>query len=212
MKTVAGLTIVQGLVASIAGMIAHNRFNFVSRKLASWMGITIFAASLIGGAAANYVDNRILLFIFGGLAITASILMFIPKKKDLEAPDIKTFKFNRWRAVTTSSSVGLMGGLVGQGGSFILIPLMTSYVHIPTRIAVGSNLAIVLLSTSAAFAGKALTGQIEWLMAVPIILTVIPAASLGGSISHKVPILTLRRILAVLIALAAARILFSLFF
>ncbi len=210
MRTVAGLTIVQGLVACIAGVIAHNRFNFVSGRLASWMGITIFAASLIGGAAANYVDNRILLFIFGGLAITAAILMFIPKEQDHEAPDIKTLEFDRWRAVTTSGSVGLLGGLVGQGGSFILIPLMTSYVHIPTRIAVGSNLAIVLLSTAAAFTGKALTGQIEWLMAVPIILTVIPAASLGGGISHKVPILTLRRILAVLIGLAAARVWYSL--
>ncbi|MBW2465893.1 MAG: TSUP family transporter, partial [Deltaproteobacteria bacterium] len=46
MRTVAGLTIVQGLVACIAGTIAHNRFNFVSGKLASWMGISIFAASL----------------------------------------------------------------------------------------------------------------------------------------------------------------------
>lgn len=212
MRTVAGLTIVQGLVACIAGVITHKRFNFVSGRLASWMGITIFAASLVGGAAANYVDNRILLFIFGGLAITASILMLIPKKQDHEAPDINTLEFDRWRAVTTSGSVGLLGGLVGQGGSFILIPLMTSYVHIPTRIAVGSNLAIVLLSTAAAFAGKALTGQIEWLMAVPIILTVIPAASLGGSISHKVPVLALRRILAVLIGLAAARVWISLLF
>ncbi len=212
MRTVAGLTIVQGLVACIAGAIAHNRFNFVSVRLVSWMGITIFAASLIGGAAANYVDNRILLFIFGGLAITAAILMFLPKDQDLEAPDIKTLEFERWRAVTTSGSVGLLGGLVGQGGSFILIPLLTSYVKIPTRIAVGSNLAIVLLSTAAAFIGKALTGQIEWLMAVPIIVTVIPAASLGGSISHRVPVLTLRRILAVLIGLAAARIWISLLF
>jgi uncharacterized membrane protein YfcA len=212
MRTVAGLTIVQGLVACIAGVIAHNRFNFVSGKLASWMGITIFAASLIGGAAANYVDNRILLFIFGGLAITASILMLVPKKQDHETPDTKTLEFDRWRAVTTSGSVGLLGGLVGQGGSFILIPLMTAYVHIPTRIAVGSNLAIVLLSSAAAFTGKALTGQIEWLLAVPIILTVIPAASLGGHISHKVPVLTIRRILAALIGLAAARIWYSLLF
>lgn len=212
MRIVAGLTIVQGLVACIAGVIAHNRFNFVSGRLASWMGITIFIASLIGGAAANYIDNRILLFIFGGLALTASILIFIPKNEDYEAPDINTLEFDRWRAVTTSGGVGLLGGLVGQGGSFILIPLMTSYVRIPTRIAVGSNLAIVLLSTAAAFIGKALTGQIEWLMTLPIILTVIPAASLGGRISHRVPVLVLRRILAVLIALAAIRIWISLLF
>ena len=113
MRTVAGLTIVQGLVACIAGTIAHNRFNFVSGKLASWMGISIFAASLFGGAAANYVDNRILLFIFGCLAITAATLMFLQKKQDQETPDIKTLEFDRWRAITTSGSVGLLGGMVG---------------------------------------------------------------------------------------------------
>ena len=49
--------------------------------------------------------------------------------QDHEAPDIKELEFSRWRAVTTSGSVGLLGGLVGQGGSFILIPLMTAYVR-----------------------------------------------------------------------------------
>jgi hypothetical protein len=38
-----------------------------------------------------------------------------------------------------------------------------SFVQIPTRIAIGSNLAIVLLSSTAGFIGKAATGQIEWL-------------------------------------------------
>ncbi len=62
---------------------------------------------------------------------------------------------------------------------------MTSLLQVPTRIAIGSNLAIVFLSSLAAFLGKALTGQIVWPLALPIILTVIPAAHLGGLISTE---------------------------
>ncbi len=209
MHTVAGLTIVQGLVACITGALVHNKFNFVSGRLAGWMGATIFVTALAGGAGAHYVSNRLLLLIFGGLAFVAAALMFIRLQGDGEAPDINTLEFSRLRAVITAGGVGLLGGLVGQGGSFILIPLMTSYMHIPTRIAVGSNLAIVLLSTSAAFLGKAATNQIDWLLTIPIILTVIPATALGSHVSRHMPVIVLRRILAACIAIAALRVTIS---
>jgi uncharacterized membrane protein YfcA len=89
---------------------------------------------------------------------------------------------------------------------------MTAFVQIPTRIAIGSNLAIVLLSSTAGFIGKATAGQVEWLMAVPIALTVLPAAHVGSMVSRKLPVLGLRRVLAVLIAMAAVRICISLLF
>lgn len=206
MRTVAGLTVVQGLVACIAGAVAHNRFHFVSGRLTSWMGVSIFITALLGGAAASLVSNRVLLSIFGCLAFAAALLMLFPREQDLETPDVHQLDFSRWRAITTAAGVGLLGGMVGQGGSFILIPLMTSFVRIPTRIALGSNLAIVTLSTAAAFLGKAFTGQIDWLLALPIILTVVPATFLGSQISRKVPVLILRRLLAVLIGIAAIRI------
>ena len=84
--------------------------------------------------------------------------------------------------------------------------LSVQAVRIPTRIAIGSNLAIVLLSSMAGVIGKAVTGQIEWLMAVPIVLTVVPAARIGSLVSRRVPVLGLRRVLAVLIAIAAIMI------
>jgi len=125
---------------------------------------------------------------------------------------VRDLGFSRSRAVASAAGVGLLGGLVGQGGSFILIPLMTSFIRVPTRIAIGSNLAIVLLSTLAAFIGKAVTGQIEWLLSVPLVLTVVPAAHLGSRVSRRVPVVRLRRALAVLIAAAAVRIWISLLF
>jgi len=212
MHTVAGLTIVQGLVACISGVIVHKRFNSVSIRLAGWMGATIFITALLGGAGSGYASNHLLLLIFGTLALLASILMLKPSVNEKKTPDVAELSFSLWRAVSTAGSVGVLGGMVGQGGSFILIPLMTSFVHIPTRIAIGSNLAIVLLSSAAGFLGKAVTGQIEWLLTLPIVLTVVPAAQLGGILSHRVPVVELRKILGILIAIAAVRILISAFF
>ncbi len=212
MHIVAGLTIVQGLLGCLAGAYTHRKYNFVSDKLSFWMGASIFIAAIAGGAGSRLVSSQALLFIFACLAFVAAFLMLIPEKVKSEKPDVTVLKFSRFRAMTTASGVGLLGGLVGQGGSFILIPLMTSYVHIPTRIAIGSNLAIVLLSSLAGFIGKAATGQIQWLMTIPIALTVIPAASFGGYISQKMPIQGLRRILAILIALAALKMWHSLLF
>jgi uncharacterized membrane protein YfcA len=210
MRTVAGLTIIQGLVACIFGVAAHKKFNFVSVRLTGWMGVPIFVAALGGGAGAGYVSERLLLLIFGFLAFAAALLICGARRAEEERPKITALTFSRWRAVIAAGGVGLLGGLVGQGGSFILIPLMTSFVRIPTRIALGSNLAIVLLATAAAFAGKALTGQIDWRLAGPVVITVIPAAYLGGLVSQKVPVLLLRRGLAIVIALAAIRIWVSL--
>ncbi len=210
MRTVAGLTIVQGFVACISGALIHYRFHFVSFRLSLVMGLTIFFTALAGGAGAKYLSNDILLFVFAGLALSACILMLLPKKEGEEDPKIDLLSFNTKRAIFSAAAVGIFGGLVGQGGSFILIPLMIYFVRIPTRIAIGSNLAIVLLSTAAGFIGKAVTGQIHWQLSVPIILSVIPAARLGGLASRKIPAKTLRYMLALLIAAAAFKIWWSL--
>ncbi|CAK8718028.1 putative membrane transporter protein [Candidatus Electrothrix laxa] len=209
MRDITGLTIVQGLAACLSGALTHKKFHFVSNHLTAWMGVIIFFTALAGGAAAGYATNTLLLAVFALMALLAALLILIPPRQDSESPDITKFTFSRIKAVLIAGAVGLTGGLVGQGGSFLLIPLMTSFLQVPTRIAIGSNLAIVLLSSFAAFIGKALTGQIVWPLALPIILTVIPAAHLGGLVSHKVPIASLRLILACCIALAAIRIGFS---
>ena len=206
MKVVAGLTIIQGLVACLFGAFYHKKFNFVSVKLIGHMGIPIFLMSFLGGYLSHFVSNTLLLVLFATLALSASFLIMMPVKGDSENPDISKLQFKTHRAVLTSAGVGLLGGMVGQGGSFILIPLMTSYVQIPTRVAIGSNLAIVTMATAAAFLGKALSGQIEWLFTIPILVATIPSTFIGSQVSKRLSFVYLKWILAVFIAIAAVRI------
>lgn len=208
-KVVAGLTIVQGLFSCLSGMIIHRRFHFVSDSLAALMGLSIFVAALIGSTASHFFSNRALLAVLAWLALAAAALVLKPVSDEGDNADASAVNYSRFRAVSVSAFVGLLGGLVGQGGSFILIPLMIAYVKIPTRIAIGSNLAIVFMSSLAGVIGKAATGQIEWHLAVPLALAAMPAAQLGGMASRRVPAAYLRKSLAAVIAIAALRMGYS---
>ena len=99
MHTVAGLTIVQGLVACISGVIVHRRFNSVSVRLAGWMGATIFITALLGGVGSGYVSNHLLLLVFGALALLAAILMLKPGAQEKKTPDVAGLSFSLWSAV-----------------------------------------------------------------------------------------------------------------
>jgi len=81
MQVVAGLTIIQGLVAGVTGAATHHRFHVVSIPLSKVMGTSIFIAALTGGASARWVPNDILLLIFSIMALAASIIMLMQHKE-----------------------------------------------------------------------------------------------------------------------------------
>src|SRR3989338_7543914 len=124
MQVVAGLTIIQGLLAAVLGAVTHHRFLAVSVSLSVVMGPAIFIAALLGGAGAKWVSNEVLLFLFSIMALLASVMMLVRRGQEEEYPDIERLAFSRGKAIITSLLVGSLGGLVGQGGSFLLVPLM----------------------------------------------------------------------------------------
>ncbi|MGB3399620.1 MAG: sulfite exporter TauE/SafE family protein [Candidatus Deferrimicrobiaceae bacterium] len=204
MRQVAGLTITQGLFACLSGAWRHDRYRCVNRRLVVSMGIAITATALTGSVVSRWVANEVLMVIFAGLAVIAAMMMWLPKSEEHEVEDPNACRFNIPLAITIAAVIGFLGGLVGQGGSFILIPLMLHVLRLPTRVVIGSNLALVFLASLAGFIGKATTGQVPMLPAVLLVLAAVPGAQIGGILSHRTSPRWLRTTLAVVIALAAA--------
>ena len=119
--------------------------------------------------------------------------------------------FNKVLAVIIGIVVGILGGIIGQGGAFLLIPLMLYILRIPTRVALGSSVAIAFFSALAGFIGKWGTEQVPFLMAVVLASGAVVGAQVGGKLTKRVQTTTLRGILAVLIAGTALRMSYSLF-
>jgi hypothetical protein len=199
MKEVTGLTITQGLLACLSGTLGHRRYGCVSRRLVGSMGPAVVVGALAGSLLSSGVGARALMLLFAALAGAAAALMWLPRT-DAEG-DGSTV--NVPLAALLALAVGLLGGMVGQGGSFLLVPLMLHVLRIPTRVVIGSNLAIVLFSSAAGLAGKLATAQVPLLAAGMLALGTVPGAQAGSVLSHRVPARGLRAALGVVVGLSA---------
>jgi uncharacterized protein len=204
MRAVAGLTMTQAFFACLSGAWRHRKYDFICWPLVRCMGLTILVASFAGAVASRAVRNEVLMGIFALLALIAALLMLLPQEEK-PSPEGDTPPFSRPWAVAIALGIGFLGGLVGQGGSFILIPLMLWLLRLPIRIVLGSNLAIVALASFSGFLGKLLTHQIPLALAAALVLGAVPGAQVGGMLSRRTPTPVLRGALAVVILLAAIK-------
>jgi len=210
-KNITGLTMVQGFFASFSAILFYKKENLVNKSLALTLGLSLFLSSLIGSIISKGVSDRYLLFIFGILSFVASILMFMPRsylKDDLTEDKIA---FNKPAAIITGIIIGFLLGMVGQGGAFILIPILLYGLRIPLRVALGSTLAIGLFSATAGLIGKVATGQVPFYMALALLLGAIPSARLGSMVSRKTKSQSLRWILAFIISVTAIKVWYDIF-
>ncbi|MDA8233657.1 MAG: sulfite exporter TauE/SafE family protein [Clostridia bacterium] len=211
MKTIAGITMVQSLAGSLSSLAIHHRSGFVNRSLVFYMGVSSSAGALIGSVWSFSISETTITGIFVALALLASGLLLLPvQTDDKDVEDLRDISFNKGKASIIGFVVGLLGGILGQGGAFLIIPLLIYLLGIPTRIVLGSSVAISFISALAGFLGKWSTNQIPFMLAITVASGAVLGALLGGYISKYVTVKFLRYILAALIAATGLRMGYSL--
>lgn len=205
-KSITGLTMVQGFFSALTAMLYYKKNALVSRPLVLTLGLSVFLSSLIGSLASKLAADGTLLMVFGTLALIASIMMLIPRKyRDDELTEDKVV-FHQSTAVVIGIVLGFSIGFVGQGGAFILIPSLLYILNIPLRVALGSTLAIGLFSSSAGLIGKSVTGQVPLLLSIPLLAGAIPSARLGSVVGKRTNARFLKWLLAIIIFITAIKV------
>lgn len=209
MKQVAGITIAMVFTASLIGTFTHHQHKSVSKRLVLIMGITGFLTCFAGAYLSKFTKADFLLAVFAAMSVIAAIMMWIPRREQGREVPANEVQFNRVGAFLIAVVVGFVGGLVGAPGAYIFIPLMIYVLQIPTRVALGSTMGIVFISSVAGVLGKIFTSQVPYLPTAAVVLGAIPGACMGGHFSHKVPVALLRRVLAFIIGFAALRMIYD---
>jgi len=208
-QEVSSISMFQVLFASLAGVLAfrkQNDSNVIHKGLVVYMGISILIGSLIGGLSSRYLPSSTINLIYGILAVMAVVLMLIPSKGETDRNKDPDIPFNKVVAVASSFLVGVVSGIVGAGGAFILIPIMLTVLKIPTRVTIASSLAIVFISAIGGTIGKIAAGHTPYLPTFFTVIGSILGAPIGSRVSKGMNVKVLRYGLVVLISITAVKI------
>ncbi len=81
--------------------------------------------------------------------------------------------------------VGVISGLLGAGGGFIIIPALLFYASLDIKSAVGSSLFIIAFNSLIGFAGDLAHHHINWELLLPITLLSIAGTFVGNSLATR---------------------------
>lgn len=202
MQSISGLSIIQVFFSSISGMIRYSKNRLVHRRALIFIGSSMAAGTLAGVVFSKIFPDRVLLIAFGILAAAATAMMLLKPPAQAGGEGTES-PINTPIAILCGTSIGILSGMVGAGGGFILIPLMIYVLRIQTRTAIGTSLGIVFIGSISGVVGKTIAGQVDWILAAALVLGAIPLAQIGAAVSKRLPAKALHILLIAVILLTS---------
>lgn len=203
---VSGINAVQVFFATISGVWAYRKGDYLNKELIIYMGSSVLIGGLIGSFSSDLLAENMINLVYAILATIAVALMLLPKPAERSDDDLKNVTFNKPLAVILSLIVGVAAGIVGAAGAFILVPIMIVVLKIPTRMTIATSLAITFISSIGTTIGKISTGQVLFWPAVIMVIASLIGAPLGVRRSKQMNTKALQWILALLIFASAVKI------
>ncbi len=199
----SGLTSSQVFFSTLSGSFKAYKNKDFSRTLVLNMGSGMIIGSILGAILANLINVQFVNMVYIIIALLALILMFIKV-----APSTSHIKFNRLLLITIGGIIGLVSGIVGAGGAFIIIPVLLVIFKLPMKTVVTNSIVIAFISSVGAFIIKLLQGYIPVNRAIPLILGSILFTPLGMKIGQKIPDYIQKMIVSILIVIAIIKLIF----
>jgi uncharacterized protein len=200
-RLATGISMVQSFFATLSAIIVHRGSRTVDVRLGIILGTGGTIGALAGSVAAADIANRVLLMIYFGLVCVSVLLLFLAPKQ--EKPERR--RVSMVLVFVIGLIVGILAGMLGVGGGFLLTPLMISLLHVPTRVAVGTALLMIVPSTFTGSIGKIMTGQFDLQYGLPVIIGSILGAQIGGRVNRRISPRAIRMALLTLLALILVR-------
>jgi uncharacterized membrane protein YfcA len=183
-------------LASALGAALALRQGMVRYRAAALIGTSGMLLAPLGVMLARYVPNRPLLGAFALVLIySAWRILRKPLQTDVAPVAVPchvspsdhrlTWTLPCARALAGTGLVsGLMSGLLGVGGGFVIIPALTRYTDIEPRSVQVTSLAVIALVSFSGVTAAAVQGSIPWNIAAPFALGAVAALLVGRQVAR----------------------------
>ncbi|WP_067853670.1 sulfite exporter TauE/SafE family protein [Nocardia shimofusensis] len=179
-------------VTSAVGAISHARAGRVQWRTGILFGFAGMAGAYAGGLLSRFIPGSILLLAFAAMMIATAIAMLRGRKNttgSAEAPHAMPVG----KIVLDGAVVGLVTGLVGAGGGFLVVPALALLGGLPMPVAVGTSLIVIAMKSIAGLGGYLSAVQIDWRLAAMVTGAAVVGSLIGGRLTAVVDPEALRK-------------------
>lgn len=193
-------------VVSLVGAAGHWRAGRVRVRTALAFGGIAMLGAFAGARLAGLLTGAVQLVLLGLVMLLASVLMLTRAGARADAAPARD---PHLAAVAVAGlGVGVLTGLVGVGGGFLIVPALVLLLSVPMKEAVGTSLLVITLNAAAGFAGYLGTVELDWLFLAGFTGVAIGGILVGTRLVHYVPTAVLRRGFAVFLVVVGIFILY----
>ena len=132
------------------------------------------------------ITKNIGIMVFFALIMLAASYSMITTKKCVDCDEDEPVAFNFPMIALEGSVVGLITGIVGAGGGFLIIPALVLLAKLPMKMAVGTSLLIIAAKSLVGFLGDLSTQTIDWQMLLIFTGLSIIGIFIGSALSKKI--------------------------
>ena len=131
------------------------------------------------------ITKNIGIMVFFALIMLAASYSMIRGKKG-ESEEEEEVKFNLPMIALEGSVVGVITGIVGAGGGFLIIPALVLLAKLPMKMAVGTSLLIIAAISLIGFLGDLSSQTIDWQLLLIFTGLSIVGIFIGSALSKKI--------------------------
>lgn len=128
-----------------------------------------------------------LMILFAAVMILASVSMIRPGKKK-EMDENTPMIYNYPMILLEGAIVGILTGLVGAGGGFLIIPALVLLARMPMKLAVGTSLFIIAAKSLIGFIGDLQGSEvIDWHLLIGFTASAVVGIFIGIILAKRIP-------------------------
>ncbi|MFC0505307.1 sulfite exporter TauE/SafE family protein [Micromonospora costi] len=172
-------------VTSAVGVLPHARAGRVRWRTGLIFGVAGMAGAYTGGRLAGFIPAGVLLTGFALMMLATAIAMIRGRRAAETRP--VPHELPILRVIIDGVVVGLVTGLVGAGGGFLVVPALALLGGLPMPVAVGTSLVVIAMKSFAGLAGYLSSVSIDWGLAAAVTTAAVIGSLLGGRLAGRIP-------------------------
>lgn len=171
-------------VTSAVGAVSHARAGRVQWRTGLIFGGAGMAGAYLGGVLARFIPGTVLLIGFALMMIATAIAMLRGRKNVVSSDTAHRLPVPK--ILAEGLVVGLVTGLVGAGGGFLVVPALALLGGLPMPVAVGTSLVVIAMKSFAGLGGYLSSVHIDWTVALAVTAAAVVGALIGARVTAKV--------------------------